>query len=426
MQFINSSDAAAIYFPHRDQHGVWQWIVVIRITASIQADGSLTPITPQPSVNFAEVAYGDVLRTPLKYESDIAPIKPKVDLVINANAYSPGNIPVKRFAVSLTVRAADKLLEAPLPPVGINDFTPASEESRRLYNFSLKQYNLKPYQEGEIIFQRELVVTGKRFWRYHNFLRRSIGAVMSIPKLRLINNDDWLLTEPEPTTMVPLRYDYAYGGLVELQNGAKIAFNDNPVGKGYIPTTKQIKNKLNMGLLEADDLRTEFCRRVKLLPAPQVEHIDAPLHSAYRSCLVAGWGTISKPWAVRRKKAGTFDKNWMDTRYPLLPADFDANYWNGAISDLQFDYLPIDSVIELQNLVPVTRMSDQKIRIRLPSLIPEIEYLDYFNEIPEVIRPRMDTVRIDLLENELTLLYRAQIPIEPEVFYMELRLEQTK
>ncbi|HAQ24498.1 MAG TPA: hypothetical protein DCQ80_00760 [Pseudomonas sp.] len=51
----------------------------------------------------------------------------------------------------------------------------------------------------------------------------------------------------------------------------------------------------------------------------------------------AGFGIRGRAWAPRLQTAGTYDRQWLDARWPLLPRDFDFAYWNGAPEDQQID-----------------------------------------------------------------------------------------
>ena len=412
MEFLNTSPYSGLAFLHRDHHGDERWIVVMRVTAKIHPDGSLDPIEPQPPLNFAEVAYGEPIKSPPLAESDLAPFKPKVDVIVNATAYSPKGIPRRNFSVGLKVREPDVL-----------------DTFENLWD-APQEDGEKTYRMGAVLHQRQLNVTGPRYWRYFGFIRRTFQRIFGLLRFRLINNNNWKLTRPEPATQVPLRYDFAYGGTVTLTKEDKPdrpplvqAHPDNPVGCGYVPTARGIKQAFDLGIFSAARLRSSYCRRTKRIKAPQIEIPGKPLKRIDKPYPLAGWGTVPKHWALRLDKAGTFDDQWMEQRHPLLPTDFDPSYWNGAHPDLQFDHVPEDAVIELQNLVPHTRIANQQIRIRLPGIRPEIEYLELATEGPIRQALKMDTIKIDLNEDELVLLYRTSFKADSTVYYIQLHHE---
>src|SRR5690242_3215983 len=104
MRFLDSTPFPALYFPHRNVKGHTRCVIVTRATFDIGQDGALTPSESQPAVNFEEQAYGDVVTTPIARESDIAPEKPRVDVIINALAHAPSGKPSSRFDVAFAVR----------------------------------------------------------------------------------------------------------------------------------------------------------------------------------------------------------------------------------------------------------------------------------------------------------------------------------
>ncbi|VDY32201.1 Uncharacterized protein conserved in bacteria [Morganella morganii] len=83
------------------QHDTFH-IVASRITYDIRInnrDGqSQLVISPEQSLlNYTDVSYNEMVDTSIEYESDLAPYKPKTDIVINATAFVPENNPVSGF-----------------------------------------------------------------------------------------------------------------------------------------------------------------------------------------------------------------------------------------------------------------------------------------------------------------------------------------
>jgi hypothetical protein len=105
------------------------------------------------------------------------------------------------------------------------------------------------------------------------------------------------ITEPKTFTHMPLCYENSFGGY---------GFEANPVGKGI--------NGLNLPNIEnPNDLVLSLDDR------PQPVGF-APLHSL---------------WQPRKRKMGTFDKNWEEQRWPWFPADMDWSVFNAAPTTLQ-------------------------------------------------------------------------------------------
>ena len=85
----------------RDMEGAHHWIVVVKATYDIGADGNLSLaeelVEPLhiPKYNGADGA------SSLRYESDLVAMKPGTDVYLNALAYSPGGRPRPEVKVSL-------------------------------------------------------------------------------------------------------------------------------------------------------------------------------------------------------------------------------------------------------------------------------------------------------------------------------------
>ncbi|HVY47478.1 MAG TPA: DUF2169 domain-containing protein, partial [Minicystis sp.] len=103
MKFIDTSPFPALCFQFRDT-GAMRWVVVLRATFDIGPAGALTKRSPQPPLQLAEQAYGDIDATPPRRETQLAPQKPRTDLVVHATAHAPGGKPAPRFDVALRVR----------------------------------------------------------------------------------------------------------------------------------------------------------------------------------------------------------------------------------------------------------------------------------------------------------------------------------
>lgn len=390
MKFFATDEHPALCFKHLSPRGEMRRVVVMRSTFEILPEGGLRPCSPAPPLNFRETAFGHVTETPLRFESDLAPEKAKVDLVVHANAYAPDGRARERFDVALAVREPDR---------------------------------------GKLVSERRITVTGPREWRYRGML-------------------GWVLSESEPTLEVPLRFDYAYGGTVRLDDPARglarpvlLAHRDNPVGRGFAPSAERVRTDLGVDRATAETLVSEWARRAERIPAPQLELPGVPLRSIDEPYPLVGWGLVAKHWGPRYRYAGTYDERWMETRHPLLPLDFDPHYWNGAHPDLQFaggapipgarsalghasapGYWPEGAAIELLHCVPPSRASHQAVRVVVPRLRPAVNVRRLGASGPERLPLRLDTVIVDLLADRLTLLHRADLQDDPNLVYVHLEV----
>ncbi len=128
--------------------------------------------------------------------------------------------------------------------------------------------------------KKELAVIGNRYWR------ALIGP-----------------SEPEPFTMMPLRYEYAYGGK---------KYEKNTVGKG----------------MEAVDVFGE-----QRMPLPNIEHPDKLMTSESDRPVPAGFAALDIMWQQRQKRAGTYDEKWVQEFCPAYPLDLDWHHFNAAPED---------------------------------------------------------------------------------------------
>jgi hypothetical protein len=399
VSFINITDYPALRFAHRDMHGEQRNVVVLAITLDIGVNGELTPAPEQQPINFTELDFEQTEPTPIRRESDLAPFKSKVDLVINAHAFAPNDLPVRRVQVAACVHDAN-------PDGSLGEMTKSSF----------------------------LMITGPRRWRYRMLPGRMIRRLLAWGTLGLWQPSLWRKTAPEKFISAPIRYDYAYGGHLTLDDAhrtrAKVPLNfaypGNPLGRGYLPTPSAIKQTTKRGSLFASRWAHRWASKHRAFAAPQIEVDKKTLRSApHKAYPLAGWGTVAKHWTPRIDLAGTFDEKWEQQRNPLLPEDFNPLYWNGAHPDLQLDHLAPDAYINLYRVIPSSRRSDQILSIRLPGYAFALEYQDLYLPEPVTESMRLDTVHIDVTESRLTLLYRANLPELDQPAYLQLSQKET-
>lgn len=162
--------------------------------------------------------------------------------------------------------------------------------------------------------------------------------VASIEKtLKVVGDRYWqkpavspLLTDPAPFVEMPITYEHAYGGKHEnTEDPDEQGFEPrNPVGTGFYVKKKQLLDKRAPNIL-----------------------------SSYKATEPAGFGPIANNWQPRSKYAGTYDQQWENSRYPLLPLDFDERFCQCAPQDQQtLKHLRGGEEVLLANLTPEGRM----------------------------------------------------------------------
>lgn len=117
----------------------------------------------------------------------------------------------------------------------------------------------------------------------------------------------WKMTGPTdavPFTEMPLGYDRAFGGE---------GYAQNPTGKGFAT--------IDNGAGEA------------LQPLPNLEMAKKLITSPRERPPIAGFAPIDPALPQRMGKLGTYDKKWLETRYPEMAEDFDPTYFNVAPED---------------------------------------------------------------------------------------------
>ncbi|HJL14392.1 MAG TPA: DUF2169 domain-containing protein [Sandaracinaceae bacterium LLY-WYZ-13_1] len=156
-------------------------------------------------------------------------------------------------------------------------------------------------------------------------VRVEIGGIDK--QLYVIGDRRWergVPTEPLPFAQMPLSWERAFGGE---------GFDPNPRGRGYAP-------------IEDAEGRTVH-------PLPNVENPDRLVRSPKDRPEPAGFGAIDFTWPQRFKLAGTYDKKWLETRFPGFAEDLDWRIWNLAAPDQQRE-APFrgDEHFRLHNLHP--------------------------------------------------------------------------
>lgn len=177
-------------------------------------------------------------------------------------------------------------------------------------------------------------------------------------------------SEPQPFTSMPLSWTNAIGGT----RGAT-----NPVGRPA-----------------ASD------------PLPNLELPTALIASPHDHPPPANFGPINTQWPDRQTRMGTYDRDWLATRWPGPPADFDPEFFNAAPADqwlptplvgnepLEFDFLHPHTPRWIGTL-PGWRVTAQIQRIDANS--------------PDDVPMTLDTVFFDTTTHRLSLTWHGIAPV---------------
>lgn len=214
----------------------------------------------------------------------------------------------------------------------------------------------------------------------------------------------WSLSDPQPINSLPVRYEYAFGGMITVydpkeEKDRTTFYDKNPIGTGYWP-----------------DWTHKEAKRRNRVPAPQIIEFGTQPLSFGEESAPQGYGPLCRTWQPRLMLAGTYDAEWQAGRWPNLPDDFDFAYWNCAHPDLQVPFLNGNEEIQLQNLTP-----EGKLKVILPGHVPFVLVRYEEGEIKEA-KANLDTVFIEPDAKQVSLVWRSTILSEPEVRVTEARM----
>jgi hypothetical protein len=94
----------------RDRNGAEIWLVAVKCTFDVKADGSTEPSAEQPPVLRVAEHHGDPGKSSLKYDADLVPTKTATDIVVVGHAYAPQGLAVPELDVELRVGGVQKVL----------------------------------------------------------------------------------------------------------------------------------------------------------------------------------------------------------------------------------------------------------------------------------------------------------------------------
>ncbi len=180
---------------------------------------------------------------------------------------------------------------------------------------------------------------------------------------------------------IPLIYELAWGGTDLTDEKKPLGEPRNYVGRGISRDQKLLVDT----------------------PAAQLEDPAHPLDG--RSHVPAAFNPIHRHWQPRAQYAGTYDQEWMDSRMPLLPADFDVRYHICVPPD-QWSEVPLrgDEPFEISGA------TEEGIwRFQLPRVV--LGFSSFLDGKRTEHRTHLDTVLIDADARRVELTWRAAIPL---------------
>jgi len=195
-----------------------------------------------------------------------------------------------------------------------------------------------------------------------------------------------------PFTKMPLRWEFAFGGMSFLQN---------PLGRGMEPTPDDHGNMIPY--------------------LPCIEYPDSRMTSPKDCPVPAGFGPIAPHWLPRAKQQGTRDQRWAMFRAPLLPKDFDPGFYNSAPADQQLKkgFFKGDEPVVVTGMHPTHQRWATSLpgkRVRVFALVDNAEEHAQKPYAPEKkfveVQMHLDTVHIHADKAEMALLWRGPMAIK--------------
>jgi len=182
------------------------------------------------------------------------------------------------------------------------------------------------------------------------------------------------ITDPQPFDSMDLSYDRAFGGP---------DYKLNPKGRG--------------------------CATSEL---PNLEDPERPIRARDDRPGPSGFGPIPYLWPQRASKAGTYDEEWIKTRWPSAPKDYEWSHENEAPEDQQVAYLRGDETIRLEHVHP----SSSNYETRLPALRIRAFHGQFVGpnlKVQEVMM-NLDTLWIAPESDTLVLVWRGVADLRSE------------
>jgi hypothetical protein len=192
-------------------------------------------------------------------------------------------------------------------------------------------------------------------------------------------------TKPLPFSRMPIVWERSFGGTDPDHPETFDA--RNPCGRGV---RRHFKEQDHAPLPNFEDPK-------HLVEAPN----DRPRP--------VGFSPVAPYWQPRARYGGTFDERWQQERFPLLPEDLDARYFNSAPEDQQLQsYQPGEEV-------RLTYMSETgHDRFALPRFeVPVILEQRGGAPVERTLVP--DTIVVEPAAHRLSLAGRCSHPLEPDL-----------
>ncbi|HEX8613227.1 MAG TPA: DUF2169 domain-containing protein [Telluria sp.] len=340
---VNHTGVPHFWFQQTGPEGERLDVLVIRATFDFAAHGDTITLAQEqhPVVagdRYAGPAATDPLRAVIQEDGDLVPYKPGTDILVNGHALAPGGLACAQWLAGVRVGKLKKLV--------------------RLH--------------------------GPRQFRKYAF--------------------GWRLGQASPVASVCLDYRLAYGGCIDVAAAFTpdgepdtIRHSANPAGIGWLPSPRDYKHLGRSGR----QCVARWVAGQKVLDAPQIEAPLDPVTHPFQHLPPQGLSAIARWCTPRVAYQGDFDAHWRANRYPLLPENFDARYFQNAAADMV-----ITPHLRGDETVTMTGLLTDKTDMALPGWML-IVVARLASGADEVSIPLLDTVRFDLDRCQVSMVWRT-------------------
>lgn len=186
MEFRNLTPFSVMEYAMHDKNGERYHVIAMKIGFRLvqSAEGQWqTRLMENPALPLCleDKFFTEINTSPVRQESDLAPFKPVCDIIVNGTAYTPNGVAASETNTGVLIHSAS----------------------------------------GEMILNKRLLITGKRFYRQQAL------------------TGQWYETEPEPFTSLPLNYRYTFGGECRIEPDSEYA--------DRIPTEYRLTDEQRLG-----------------------------------------------------------------------------------------------------------------------------------------------------------------------------------
>ncbi len=352
-------------------------------------------------------------------ESDLAPYKPRCDVIVHGHAHAPQGVPVWQFQVRLQV------LPAALPGT--------ASQADALIDKTLC------IDAPRVLVPDGVGVSGGSVGNGWHEQRRGNITQLAL-EWEAACGGQCRVNQGEPDGQTLLRNIRDAGGAGGAGEWAAFCLSEDerashpdaerPLAEQALAHRVNETNPIGSGWAEPWFLRL---KQPAAWPLPAIHYpndrLDAERFAAALAGLrdwpaPAGTACVGRAWQPRRNQIGPVEQkpHYASGEYPRLPESFDFGYWNSAPRDQQCAHLQGGETLLLHNLcAPDARFArtdaqgNTVLRLTLPGLRPYLLVSDSAARLG--VRPLIiDTVWLapDLARLELT--WRALIPtaVQPE------------